>query len=307
MQGFCNAGFKIVSDEAERIAKVVDLMVEKFIQRNLISAPIRESISKSFNYVASSGEGKESLDLAQFHALLEYLGVAVSAADEKLTFMFLGGKNKGRVEYRTFHNYFAFLIREDSIKIRDSHEAEVAFQTAKAAGPLSRDPDAAPVDLMRRIKAHMLKYHPRGLSVVFNTLHSLNRVSDEVSKRDFGWGLRICGLKLGTAESAYLEKYFASSKLVAGEVGVDKKAFLDYLRASISEAKLGISSAPSIDMSGYEARKTTIAAAVGRVLAANAGIDVEGDGKYLAASFVKGNYSVRGHADKKTDEVGGDY
>ncbi|CAD7950855.1 unnamed protein product [Amoebophrya sp. A120] len=202
-------------DTLDRQLALVDLFVRKFNEMK-----DHRAVFMLFHYYDPAG--RMALDYPSFEAMCIGIGVNITPAEKRLIFDFFGPT--GVIVSGPFLRYIFYCMEYASVELgRPADYAEI-----RASGPAAHDPDAEPRELCAKIRNHLIKFHPRGLSVAFNIMHTLNRVGSKIDKREFQWGLDVCGLRLGTAEADYLEYFFSS-----GTPQVDKEEWLDYLRGDL--------------------------------------------------------------------------
>jgi len=271
---------ELFDDKKMREMALVDLFVRKFREMR-----DHRAVYMLFQYY--DPEGRMALPFKEFEEMCIHMSINISDAEKRLIFDFFGPA--GVIVGGPFLKYIFYCMDYASVELGRPAD----YQQVKEAGPAAHDPDAEPRQLCEKIRKHLIKYHPRGLSVIFNTLHTLNRVGAKIPKDQFAWGLNVCGLRLGTAESDYLEYFFSS-----GTDFVDKDEFLDYLRGDLAlYASRKAEAQKRIDLVGpgpgeytdsdYKLKKWEPAFGVG---------------EYLAAQFILDQYNVAGHPMK--EEVG---
>ncbi|CAD7932058.1 unnamed protein product [Amoebophrya sp. A25] len=278
MMGMFTTNPNLIDNTLSRQLKLVDMFVTKFNEMKST-----RSVLQLFQYYDTSKNF--ALSFADFRKLSIGVGVNISELEKRLVFDFFGPT--GVIVCGPFLKYVFYLMEYETQKIGRPAE----YRAIREHGPLAHDPDAEPRGLCAKIKKHLMKNHPRGLSVIFNVLHLLNRVGSKILRDDFQWGLETCGLRLGTAESEYLKQYFSG-----GTEEVDRDEFLDYLRCTKDDG----------DLSDYHARMKEAEARIEQVAPGpNEYVSADytmkkwepafGGSKFIAAQFILDMYDVSGH------------
>jgi len=92
------------------------------------------------------------------------------------------------------------------------------------------DASGSPAGLVAKIKVHLLKYHPGGLSPLILAFRQLDKEGRGfITHREFVWGLKQCGLRLGTQEVDNLIQFFDSNR----DGRVTYPEFLMHIRGEI--------------------------------------------------------------------------
>merc|ERR1719359_695583 len=110
------------------------------------------------------------------------------------------------------------------------------------------DSSTSPAGLVEKIKAHLLKYHPGGLSPLILAFKQLDKEGRGfITHREYVWGLKQCGLRLGTQEIDNLINFFDSNRdgrvtytefllHIRGEIPAERSQLVEEAWARVSNA-----------------------------------------------------------------------
>lgn len=159
--------------------------------------------------------------------MLVSMGMLLPAHEQAAFFRYLAAPcGGGRIEFFGFSN----MIR----RISELPPLPATESNGETQGGQAYATNRAPVALVEKIKAHLLKHHPSGLSYLFQVFHRLDREGrGYVTHREYYSGLKQCGLRLGTAEVERLLGYFDFNR----DGHVTYPEFLSLLRGNVPQER----------------------------------------------------------------------
>jgi Ca2+-binding EF-hand superfamily protein len=236
-RAFCPANPMAVHEA--RLEQLTRFLCEKFQQASH-KEDIFSTVRAKFHHVDKGSTG--GLSMEEFTDLLTSLGMNLPGHEREELFHYLAAPcGGGRIEMNTF----SAMMR------KISETPPMLFEKTGAPTTGFVDASGSPGVLVEKIKAHLLKYHPGGLSPLILAFRQLDKEGRGfVTHREFVWGLKQCGLRLGTQEVDNLLRFFDSNR----DGKVTYTAFLEQIRGFIppersqivSEAWAKVSSGSSV-------------------------------------------------------------
>lgn len=202
----------------DRLEQLTRFLCEKFQQASH-KEDIFSTVRARFHHVDKGSTG--GLGMKEFTDLLVGLGMNLPGHERESLFNYLAAPcGGGRVEM----NVFSAMMRKISETPPMLHAIPDGNTTQFA------EVSGSPAGLVEKIKAHLLKYHPGGLSPLILAFKQLDKEGRGfITHREFVWGLKQCGLRLGTQEIENLIASFDSNR----DGKVTYTEFLKHIRGVI--------------------------------------------------------------------------
>jgi Ca2+-binding EF-hand superfamily protein len=230
-----------------RLEQLTRFLCEKF-QQVSHKEDIFSTVRAKFHHVDKGSTG--GLGLKEFTELLTSLGMNLPMHERESLFHYLAAPcGGGRIEMNTF----SAMMR------KISETPPMLFAAPGGATTMFADASGSPAGLVEKIKAHLLKYHPGGLSPLILAFKQLDKEGRGfITHREFVWGLKQCGLRLGTQEIDNLIHFFDSNR----DGKVTYTEFLKHIRGEIpiermqlvEEAWMKVSNSTVVDAEALRVR-----------------------------------------------------
>jgi Ca2+-binding EF-hand superfamily protein len=207
-----------------RLEQLTRFLCEKF-QQCSHKEDIYSTVRAKFHHVDKGSTG--GLGLKEFTDLLVSVGMNIPGHEREAFFDYLAAPcGGGRVEMNTFSGMMRKISETPPLQFAEAGNSTTAFVDT------SRDPSV----LVDKMKKHLLKYHPAGLSPLILAFKQLDKEGRGfITHREFVWGLKQCGLRLGTQEIDNLVSFFDSNR----DGRVTYSEFLKYIRGEIPAERYG--------------------------------------------------------------------
>lgn len=220
----------------DRLEQLTRFLCEKF-QQISPKEDIYRCVRGRFHHHDKGATG--GLGVEEFSALLVSIGMNLPAHEREAFFEFLAAPcGGGRIELDVFSGMMRKISETPPMQFESA-------DTAAAGGEKSKSPTA----LVQKIKAHLLRYHPNGLTPLFVAFRQLDKQERGfVTHSEFVFGLRQCGLRLGTQELENLVGFFDSNRDGRVTYGV----FLDQVRGYVPKERVELIEAAWAKVSSWD-------------------------------------------------------
>lgn len=242
---FCPANPMAVPQN--RLEQLTRFLCEKFQQASH-KEDIYSTVRAKFHHVDKGSTG--GLGMKEFTELLISIGMNLPTHEREALFNYLAAPcGGGRVEMNVFSGMMRKISEMPPMLAADTDGGTTQFA----------DSSSSPAGLVEKIKTHLLKYHPGGLSPLILAFKQLDKEGrGSISHREYVWGLKQCGLRLGTQEIDNLINFFDSNR----DGKVTYPEFLKHIRGEVpmertqlvEEAWAMVSNSSSVDAEALRVR-----------------------------------------------------